>query len=58
MGGVYLVCGGLRGCKGGFEVLENFLTIIVPRELCKFFEELDNGSGLFSQFWKEYEHGD
>jgi len=46
-----------RGCKGSFEVLENFLTINVPRELCGFFEELDNGSGLFGQFWEKFEYG-
>jgi len=46
-----------RRCKGSFEVLENFLTIVVPRELCEIFEELDNGSGLFGQFWKESRYG-
>jgi len=41
------------GCEGGFEILEDFFAIIVPRELCEFFEQLDNGLGLFGQFWEK-----
>ena len=35
------------GCESSFEILEDFFAIIVPKELHIFFEELDNGLGLF-----------
>ena len=46
-----------RGCKGTFEVLEIFFTIIIPRELCGFFEKLDDRSGLFDKFGKKSGYG-
>jgi len=37
--------------------LEKFFTIVIQKELCGFFEKLDNGSGLFGQFGKKSGYG-
>jgi len=42
-----------RGCKGSSEVLEKIFTTVIPRELHRFFEKLDDGSGLFGKFGKQ-----
>jgi len=44
-------------CKGSFEVLENFFAIIISGELCRFLEELNDGSGLFGQLGKKFGYG-
>jgi len=45
LAGIQLMEDGWR-CKGGFEVLEDLLTLVVPGELCGFLEQLNDGLGL------------